>query len=75
MPRQLAILRMPLSCHYDVESRAGEPLFYADVSLLTPGKPDLTLHRGPVVAVCRLARLSSAAAVGLGDPARPAAVR
>lgn len=71
--RVLQITRSFMRRHYDVTLQNGEPLFHCDVSLFTPRKPDLTLHRGdstqgPVVAVSNFMRLSGNYKLGLGDP-------
>ncbi|KAJ5208151.1 hypothetical protein N7449_002530 [Penicillium cf. viridicatum] len=32
--------------HYDINSADDQPLFYAEISMFTPNKPDLILHAG-----------------------------
>jgi hypothetical protein len=51
-------------------------LYYVNISMFTPGKPDVTLHAGsdrsaPIAAVCKFIRLSANMNVGLGDPKDP----
>ncbi|KAJ5121096.1 uncharacterized protein N7515_009057 [Penicillium bovifimosum] len=62
--------------HYDVSAPNNTHLFHIENSAFTPGKPDLTLHRGsnshgPVVAVCKFRHFSSDCEIGLADPTRP----
>ncbi|KAJ5558048.1 hypothetical protein N7535_009538 [Penicillium sp. DV-2018c] len=62
--------------HYDVSAPNNTPLFHVENSSFTPGKPELTFHRGSnsrgeVVGVCKFRHFSSDCEVGLGDPARP----
>jgi hypothetical protein len=59
--------------HYDIKSPDDKPLFYGDISLFTPNKPDLTLHvggstQGPVVAVSNFLKLSGNYKLGVGNP-------
>lgn len=59
--------------HYDINSADGTPLFYADISLFTRNKPDLTLHAGAssqarIVAVSQFLKFSGDYKLGLGDP-------
>ncbi|KAF4471778.1 hypothetical protein FALBO_1310 [Fusarium albosuccineum] len=69
--------RSVFSSHYDVNSNRPESVsFYVDVSSFTPGKPDLTLHKGvstndPVVAACHLPKFSGGLKFGLASPAGP----
>ncbi|KAI8675255.1 hypothetical protein NCS57_00425900 [Fusarium keratoplasticum] len=74
--RRFQIDRGAFSKHYDVKSTSGDASFYVDVSSFTPGKPDLTVHRGaskigPVVAACHLPKFSGDLKIGLAGPAGP----
>lgn len=77
--RVYQIQRSMLHHDYMVTSPNGEQVLHADNSSFTPGKPDLTFHRGaddqaPVVSVCKFAHFSRHFKVGLGDPQSPNAV-
>ncbi|KAJ5157550.1 uncharacterized protein N7482_008650 [Penicillium canariense] len=59
--------------HYEIKSADHQPLYYADISAFTHGKPDLTLHAGtnnqaPKVAASKFLKLSGDSKLALGDP-------
>ncbi|KAJ5550694.1 hypothetical protein N7535_001365 [Penicillium sp. DV-2018c] len=67
------ITKPMLRRHYDIKSTDDKPLFYGEVSELTPNKPDLILHAGasieaPVVAVSKFQKMSGGCKLGLGNP-------
>ncbi|KFA66067.1 hypothetical protein S40285_10137 [Stachybotrys chlorohalonatus IBT 40285] len=59
---------------YEISSSSGgPPIISVDISEFTPGKPDLTFHRGadlqaPVLGVCHFSSFGGNMRVGLGDP-------
>jgi hypothetical protein len=62
------------SFHRQYELLGDHAKFYADISVFTPKKPDLTLHagtdtNGPIVAVSSFLKFSGQYKIGLGDPA------
>ncbi|OQD83988.1 hypothetical protein PENANT_c014G05771 [Penicillium antarcticum] len=64
----------------DIKSADGMPLFYADISLFTRNKPDLSLHasasnQAQIVAVSNSLQLSSDYKLGLGDPGNMSSVQ
>lgn len=67
--------------HYEIKTPDDQPLFYADISLFSLGKPDLTLHagsstQGPVVAVSNFVKWGSGNyKLGLGNPDDPNSVQ
>jgi hypothetical protein len=70
--RTFQVLKKSFHRHYEL--LADHAKFYADTSLFTPKKPDLTLHagtdaHGPIVAVSSFLRFSGQYKIGLGDPA------
>ncbi|KAM0439607.1 hypothetical protein ACHAPT_000699 [Fusarium lateritium] len=74
--RRFQIDRGAFSKHYDVKPISEGSSFYVDVSSFTPGKPDLTLHRGaskdgPIVASCHLPKFSGDLKIGLAGLAGP----
>lgn len=74
--RRFQIDRGTFSKHYDVRPISGDASFFVDVSSFTPGKPDLTLHRGtdktgPVVAACHLHKSSGDLKIGLAGSDGP----
>ncbi|KAJ5350513.1 hypothetical protein N7541_008240 [Penicillium brevicompactum] len=71
--RVFQITKRLMERHYDINASDGTTLFYGDISLFTPSKPDLTLHaggstRGPVVAVSNFLKLSGNYKLGVGNP-------
>lgn len=68
------------SRHYDIrpDSDSSPVAFVVDISVFTPGKPNLTLHRGasltsnpPIVACVHTPKASRSFTLGLGDPSSP----
>lgn len=71
--RVFQITKRLMQRHYDISSSDDKPLFYGDISLFTPNKPDLTLHvgassQGPVVAVSNFLKFSGSYKLGIGNP-------
>lgn len=71
--RVFQITKRLMARHYDINAPDDRPLFYGDISLFTPSKPDLTLHvggsnKGPVVAVSNFLKLSGNYKLGVGNP-------
>ncbi|KAJ6137655.1 hypothetical protein N7471_004141 [Penicillium samsonianum] len=59
--------------HYDINSADDQPLFYGEISMFTPNKPDLILHAGtstraPIVAVSKFLKSSGDYKIGIGNP-------
>lgn len=78
--KQYRLNRDSFGDHYDVESMAGETLYYAEQWKFRSHKPDLTLHRGsgknsPTVAVSHMPYLSNSFKIGFGDPSQPASMQ
>ncbi|KAF9894133.1 hypothetical protein FE257_009106 [Aspergillus nanangensis] len=70
--RRYNICKTCFQRNYTVTSAQDRPLLYGEISSFTH-KPDLMLHtgsdtHGPVVAVCKFPKFSSALKVGLGNP-------
>jgi hypothetical protein len=66
--------------HYDITSADDQPLFYGEISMFTPNKPDLILHAGtstqaPIVAVSKFKKSSGDYKIGLGNPDNVSAVQ
>ncbi|CAG8030818.1 unnamed protein product [Penicillium salamii] len=73
LSRVFQITKGLMDRHYKINSLNDQPLFYGDISLFTPNKPDLTLHvgsstQGPVVAVSNFLKLSGNYKIGVGNP-------
>lgn len=71
--RVFQITKRLMQRHYEISSSDGKPLYYGDISLFTPNKPDLTLHvgagsQGPVVAVSNFLKFSGNYKLGIGNP-------
>lgn len=75
-PTTYKIVRPRFTRHYDITSPRQ---LYVDVSAITPGKPDLTIHNGdsdkaPIIAVSHFTKFSRQMKLGLGDPANPSSM-
>ncbi|PGH14557.1 hypothetical protein AJ80_05877 [Polytolypa hystricis UAMH7299] len=72
-PRLLAVHHSRSRRHFIVSLPDKTPDFYVEISVYTPGKPDITLHSGPdktgpVLGVSKFVTLSSGSKIALGDP-------
>ncbi|CAI7615287.1 unnamed protein product [Penicillium glandicola] len=59
--------------NYNINSADDQPLFYGEVSIFTPNKPDIILHAGtsshaPIVAVSKFLKSSGNYKIGIGNP-------
>lgn len=59
--------------HYNINSADDQPLFYAEISMFTPNKPDLILRAGtsskaPIVAVSKFLKSRGDYKIGIGNP-------
>ncbi|OQE01629.1 hypothetical protein PENVUL_c042G04303 [Penicillium vulpinum] len=59
--------------HYDINSADDQPLFYGEISMFTPNKPDVILHadtstRAPIVAISKFLKSSGDYKIGIGNP-------
>ncbi|KAF7714730.1 Uncharacterized protein PECH_007733 [Penicillium ucsense] len=61
---------------YDICNSTGQAEYHVDVSHWTPGKADMTFHKGadsshPIIGIAKFQHLSKDAELGLVDPSRP----
>ncbi|KAJ5162859.1 uncharacterized protein N7500_004689 [Penicillium coprophilum] len=79
-PRVYSITNQIFHRHYDINWVDNQPLFYGEISLLTPNKPGLTFHTGtstraPTVAVSNFLESSGDYKIGIGNPDDVSAVQ
>jgi hypothetical protein len=80
LPKELSVYHTLSHRNFTISPAHDKtPILFVANSIFTPGQADVTVHRGAdrtgaVVGLAHFERFSSRTAVGLGDPATPAAV-